>query len=109
MTTPIISSKYFSRAKTLFRITIFSFLGATILSWMFKGTSVNPEVADIVTGLPLLMAYILVPIGFIYLVKSYRKKEPFNRYRILYLTGYFFFLVVLAGFLIIIAGDFGLL
>ncbi|MDB5089194.1 MAG: hypothetical protein JWR09_3188, partial [Mucilaginibacter sp.] len=54
---------------------------------------------------PVLAIYVLIPCGLFFVLKSFVVKEPFHRYRILYLTGHLFFLLVMIGMIVAISND----
>lgn len=95
--------KYYNKAKLYYKYTFFIFIWIILFSQVYK--LINPIIAAILMVFPFLAEYVIVPIGLRFVIKSYISKEPFHRYRLLYLIGFLFFLLLEIGFLIAIAGD----
>ena len=95
--------KYFNKAKLYYKITFFGFIWIILFSQIFK--EIYPIIAAFLIVIPFLGEFVVVPLGLFCVVKSYTTKEPFHRYRLLYLMGYLFFAIILLGFIIAITSD----
>lgn len=74
-----------------------------IISQVYK--LINPFLAAFLIVLPVIGAFITVPLGLINIIKSYNNKEPFHRYRLLYLIGHLFFLLLLIALFVSVFSD----
>lgn len=96
---PQLSFKYFYKSKSLYRYSAFIFLWSIVYTQIIKPIGLN-EIADaFLLAIPALSLYIITPLGLFYLIKSYLKKEPYNKYRAFYLLGHLFFLFILLALL----------
>lgn len=95
--------KYFYKSKFYYKITFYGFIWVLLLTQVYK--IINPIIASILIVVPVLGAFVIVPLGSSYLIKSFTNKEPFHKYRILYLIGYLFFALILLGLVVSLVHD----
>jgi hypothetical protein len=99
------NSPFFYKAKYYYKITWYVFLWVILYTQITKAIVINAIVNSLLLLLPLLGVLILVPLGSLNVLKSYMKKEPYNKYRTFYLLGYLFFLFLLLALMIAVVID----
>ncbi|MDR6940273.1 hypothetical protein [Mucilaginibacter pocheonensis] len=99
------NSKYFYKSKYWYKITWYTFLWIILYTQVAKVLKTNAIIEALLVVLPIIGMYILVPAGIVYIIKSYVKKEPYNKYRAFYLFGFLFFLFILIAIMIFVAID----
>ncbi|MEN0057033.1 MAG: hypothetical protein AAGC65_25360 [Mucilaginibacter sp.] len=99
------NSKYFYKSKYWYKITWFTFLWIILYTQIAKAISINAVVNAILTLFPFLGILALVPLGTLNVLKSYLKKEPYNKYRTFYLLGYLFFWFLLLALIVAVVID----
>lgn len=99
------NSKYFYKSKYWYKISWYTFLWIILYTQVAKVLNINAIIGALLIALPFIGMYILVPTGIVYIVKSYIKKEPYNKYRAFYLFGFVFFLFILIAMVIFVAFD----
>lgn len=87
--------KHFIRAKKYYRIVFGLFVWTILFAQIFKRIEINTIVQSLLIAIPVLAAFVLVPLGLFNLIKSYTQKEPSNKYRTFFLIGYIFFLLII--------------
>jgi hypothetical protein len=97
--------KNFNIAKFCYKISFYAFIWIIAVSQLFKVMQINALISGIVILLPFLAIYMLVPFGLFFVIKSFVVKEPFHRYRILYLMGHLFFLLIMIVLIVAISSD----
>ncbi|PKV75490.1 hypothetical protein BD749_0432 [Pontibacter ramchanderi] len=60
---------------------------------------------DLLVGVPALLAFAIAPVGLIYIVKSYLKKESYKNQKLLYLFGMLFFNLIVVAMVFVIISD----
>lgn len=90
--------------KLYFALFVFSILMTVFARPFLKDK--NPELYDLLVGLPMLFVFILAPIGLYYSWKSYTKKEGLSLIRFKYFIGHLFFCLLILGFLVVMVNDF---
>jgi hypothetical protein len=73
------TSKYFLTAKYWYKITWFTLMWIIVYTQISKVLNINAImtiVNSILVVFPMLGIYIMVPAGFVYILKSYVAKEP---------------------------------
>jgi len=103
MIPPAIKFKYYNKAKLLYKISFLIFIWLILFSQIVN--QINAIIGAILIVLPFIGEYVIVPLGLIYLIKSFTNKEPFHRYRIFYLIGYIFFIFIEVLFTLAFIGD----
>jgi hypothetical protein len=97
--------KNFNIAKFCYKISFYLFIWLIAFTQLSKIMQVNALVSALLVVLPVLAVYVLIPCGLFFVIKSFVVKEPFHRYRILYLIGHLFFLIIMIGMIVAISGD----
>lgn len=95
----------FNISKFCYKISLYSFLWIVVVSQLDKVLEINGVIAAFAVVLPFFAIFILIPCGLFFVIKSFVVKEPFHRYRILYLIGHLFFLLIMIGFVVAIVSD----
>ncbi|WP_128534900.1 hypothetical protein [Mucilaginibacter gilvus] len=62
-------------------------------------------ISALLVVVPVLAEFALVPLAIANILKSYRHKEPFNKYRMFYLIVLIIILALLLIFILAIVGD----
>jgi hypothetical protein len=99
------TAKYFYKSKYYYKLTWYAFLWVIFFTQISKPLNINAVIAALLLLIPLLGIYIMVPTGVFYIIKSYRNKEPYNKYRAFYLIGHLLFLFVLIALIVSISLD----
>jgi len=99
------SSPYFYKAKHYYRLAWYAILWIILYTQITKPLNINAIVAAVLLVVPALALYIIVPIGIFSIYKSFKNKEPYNKYRTFYLIGHSFFLFILIALLVSICLD----
>jgi len=94
------NSPFFYKSKYWYKITWYTLLWVILYTQVAKVLNINAIIGAFLVVLPVIGIYILVPTGIVYIIKSYVKKEPYNKYRAFYLFGYLFFLFILVALII---------
>lgn len=100
-----ITYKYYKKSRLFYRLAFYICIWISLYSSLFTEINIHPIISALAIVLPVLAVYVLVPMGLFYIIKSYTNKEPFNRFRMFYLAGHVFFLIILAGFAVAIVTD----
>ncbi|MDO6391429.1 hypothetical protein Q4E40_14915 [Pontibacter sp. BT731] len=97
---------YLYKAKALYKV-IWYTLGASILmSMVVRLLDLRGYyVADLLIGLPALLAFAISPLGLVYILKSYLKKENYKKQKLLYLFGMIFFNLIVVAMVLVIISD----
>lgn len=98
-------SYYFKKSKVLYRYSAYTFLWVILFPQFNKVISLPALLDALCMVVPMLALYIITPLGIFYSVKSYKAKEPYNKYRAFYLFGHLFFLFILLMMLFWLASD----
>ncbi len=99
------TSCYFKKSKIVYRYSAYTFLWVILYPQFNKVISLPALLDALFTVVPMLALYIITPLGIFYSVKSYKAKEPYNKYRAFYLFGHLFFLFILLMMLFWLASD----
>jgi hypothetical protein len=97
--------KNFNNSKFCYKVSFYAFIWVIFFTQVSKALQINALVSAILVVLPVLAIYVLIPCGLFYVIKSFVVKEPFHRYRILYLMGHLFFLLMMVGIIVAISND----
>jgi len=100
-----IKAKYFERSKLYYKLTFYAFVWSIIATLVFGFITINPEIKDTIIALPIFSAFIICPLGLVFSVLSYLKKEPFNKYRSYYTVGHLFFFMILIALIAVLFVD----
>lgn len=97
---------YLNRSARLYKINggliIFSIAISVFLKpLVYKGDGKYADLFDILVGLPVLIAFVLAPLGLFYSWKSYRRKEGDSRRRFRFTIGHLFFCLLMVIILIV--------
>ncbi|MCP2045764.1 putative membrane protein [Pontibacter sp. HSC-36F09] len=97
---------YLYKAKKLYKVIWYS-LGASILvSIALRVLDLQGYyLTDLLVGLPTLMAFAISPLGLVYILKSYLKKERYKKQKLLYLFGMIFFNLIVVAMVFVIISD----
>jgi hypothetical protein len=101
-----LEAPYLYKAKALYKVIWYS-LGGSILMSMgvrlldFQGYYIT----DLLVGLPALLAFAISPLGLVYILKSYLKKESYKKQKLLYLLGMIFFNLIVVAMIFVIISD----
>jgi len=99
------NSPFFYKSKYWYKITWYTLLWVILYTQVAKVLNINAIIGALLVVLPVIGMYILVPTGIACIIKSYLKKEPYNKYRAFYLFGFLFFLFILIAMIIAVALD----
>lgn len=92
-------------------ITIYKIYSYGLLLVLFTILVLKPVVKtsyfflDFLIGFPILIAFILAPIGLFYSIKSYKLKEVNQRKNSHYFIGHFIFTLLLSFFILVTSSD----
>ncbi|SHN08746.1 hypothetical protein SAMN05216524_105119 [Mucilaginibacter sp. OK098] len=95
----------FNISKFCYKVTFYLFIWLIAFTQLSKLMQVNAIVSALLVVLPVLAICVLIPCGLFFLIKSFVMKEPFHRYRILYLIGHLFFLLIMIGMIVAFSSD----
>jgi len=97
--------KNFNKSKFCYKVTFYLFIGLMLFTQLNRVLKINGIISALLISLSVVAMFAFVPCGLFFVIKSLVKKEPFHRYRILYLIGHLFFLLLLVILLISIGRD----
>ncbi|MDN5286849.1 MAG: hypothetical protein JWR38_3123 [Mucilaginibacter sp.] len=99
------AAKYFYKSKYYYKLTWYTFLWVVLFTQVTKSLNINAIIGALLLLIPLLGIYIMVPMGIFYIVQNYKNKEPYNKYRALYLIGHLLFLFILIAIIAMLGLD----
>lgn len=97
--------KNFNKSKFCYKVSFYLFISLILFTQLNRVLKINDIISALLISLSVLSMFAFVPCGLFFVIKSFVKKEPFHRYRILYLIGHLFFLLLLLALLIGVAND----
>jgi hypothetical protein len=81
-------TNYYKKARLYYKISLGIFLWISLFAPIFKQVNIHPLIEAGVTAIPMMANIYLIPTGIYSLIKSYTTKEPFNRFKIIYVAVY---------------------
>ena len=105
MSTINLDLKYYNKSKKFYKISFYSFIAAFLVPQFAKALPLIETLASVVTVFAVFAVMYCSLRGLIFVIKSYRNKEPFQRSRILYLAGHSFFLLLFVMMMVGIFSD----
>ncbi|AMR33337.1 hypothetical protein A0256_18880 [Mucilaginibacter sp. PAMC 26640] len=107
---PNLDAVCFIKAKLYYKFGFYIFIWLILYPQIAKTlpqNSITTYISALIVVVPWLAEYFLIPMALINIVKSYRRNEPHNKYRMFYLLSLIIIALVLVLFLISILGDIG--
>jgi hypothetical protein len=97
---------YLKRSATFYKVYGGLFVFSILMNWIgkpiFKG---QQETLDLLVGIPILMVFVMAPIGLFYSWKSYQRKEGRSITRFKYFLGHFFFCLLVIAMITVLVSD----
>ncbi len=79
------------RAKKLYRISFYCIVFTLLMTLVFGVIRTQSGLKDLLIGLPALICFFCAPAGLFFSIRSYLKKEPDNKAKLMYFIGNAFF------------------
>lgn len=95
---------YLNKAKYTFRLVLYSFLFSILA--VVLGSPFDNDFKNLLVAIPFLLGIVATPVGLYFNLRSFAKREPFRRQKLLYLSGYVFFMVIFLSLLTAVVLDF---
>jgi uncharacterized membrane protein len=107
MKSEVIEIEYLKKSAKIFKIYFGLFLFSILMTVLVKPIlrDLNPDLFDLLVGLPILLFFVLAPVGLFYSWKSYKRKEGSSSTRLKYFIGHLFFCLLIVGFIVVIISD----
>ncbi|AKQ46056.1 hypothetical protein TH63_11045 [Rufibacter radiotolerans] len=99
------NNKNLKKAKALYRAILYLTAFTILMALLLPALKLEGTIRDLTISLPALLAVFITPVGFFFLIKSYRAKEPYKKQKLLYLVGYGFFITLFVLFTYAVAVD----